>query len=222
MMTHMKLDVDAVLVLVERLNEDAFNDGVAAEAGVESDGKVQETILELDAAIRALAAGAALRIAEELDREAKRLGAQPQESFMRRFTEGVAFAAEYLRTSVAEESPGPRCFDCGEPYGSPRFPDLVVPHRVWNELLSPTGDEGGLLCPNCMNARADRAGIECVAHFTSGPFAEPSWKGSSDSWTKPNETDAHDRGSYTGTPLSRVQPVPPISQTTTPMDETGK
>jgi hypothetical protein len=46
----------------------------------------------------------------------------------------------------------------------------VVPHDVWARI-SPYGHEGGLLCPNCMCARAERAGIECAAVFTSGPFA---------------------------------------------------
>jgi hypothetical protein len=65
----------------------------------------------------------------------------------------------------------PGCFDCGEPYGSPRFPDLVVPHDVWAKI-SPTGDGGGLLCPNCMCARAEAQNIECRAVFRSGPFAQ--------------------------------------------------
>lgn len=64
------------------------------------------------------------------------------------------------------------CHDCGRPYGDAHgFPDLVVPHAVWVRI-SPTGDEGGLLCPSCMCARATEAGLERVpARFTSGPFA---------------------------------------------------
>lgn len=61
------------------------------------------------------------------------------------------------------------CHDCGIPYGSPRFPDLVVPHDQWAKI-SPSGDENGLLCPNCMCARAESAGVECRAIFRSGPF----------------------------------------------------
>jgi hypothetical protein len=63
----------------------------------------------------------------------------------------------------------PSCHDCGEAYGSPRFPDLVLPHAMWARI-SPSGDENGLLCPNCMCARAEAAGIECRAVFRSGPF----------------------------------------------------
>ena len=63
----------------------------------------------------------------------------------------------------------PSCHDCGEAYGSPRFPDLVLPHDMWAKI-SPSGDENGLLCPNCMCARATAADIECRAVFRSGPF----------------------------------------------------
>lgn len=63
------------------------------------------------------------------------------------------------------------CFDCGELYGSDRFPDLVLPHDVWKQI-SPSGDEGGLLCPNCICARLTVAGLEKVhAVFRSGPLA---------------------------------------------------
>lgn len=65
-----------------------------------------------------------------------------------------------------------RCHDCGRLYGDQHgFPDLVVPHAIWNKHLSPNGDESGLLCPSCMCKRAYDAGIECPAIFRSGPFA---------------------------------------------------
>jgi len=65
------------------------------------------------------------------------------------------------------------CHDCGEAYGSPRFPDLVLPHDMWAKI-SPSGDENGLLCPNCMCARATAADIECRAVFRSGSVL---WRG---------------------------------------------
>ena len=62
------------------------------------------------------------------------------------------------------------CYDCGEPYGSPRFQDLIIPLDIW-ERISPTSDEGGLLCPNCICARLSAAGIsDCPAAFFSGPI----------------------------------------------------
>lgn len=62
------------------------------------------------------------------------------------------------------------CLDCGEPYESDRFPDLVVPGEAWKEIAP----DDGLLCPNCLCARAARLGIKCTAVFRSGPFrSEP-------------------------------------------------
>lgn len=65
---------------------------------------------------------------------------------------------------------GARCYDCGLSYKDPGFADLVVPPEDWRKI-SPTGHEGGLLCPTCMVRAAVKAGLEDVgATFTSGPF----------------------------------------------------
>jgi hypothetical protein len=63
------------------------------------------------------------------------------------------------------------CYDCGRRYGNEHgFPDLVVSNETWI-MISPTGDEGGLLCPSCMCRRAADLGIEnAPAKFMSGPF----------------------------------------------------
>lgn len=74
-------------------------------------------------------------------------------------------ASETCRTPDKAE-----CHDCGRPYGDEHgFPDLVVSHDAWAKI-SPTGDEGGLLCPSCMTKRAHDAGVTATARFTSGPF----------------------------------------------------
>ena len=74
-----------------------------------------------------------------------------------------------MSETVGELVPEPKCYDCGLKYGDPGFADLVVPHDVWRRI-SPTGDEGGLLCPTCLVRAADREGIECRAIFRGGPF----------------------------------------------------
>lgn len=70
------------------------------------------------------------------------------------------------------------CADCNEPYGSARFPDLIIETWAWVKI-SPTGDEGGLLCPNCICERLHIEGIYCRGVFTSGQLAliddEPTW-----------------------------------------------
>jgi hypothetical protein len=64
------------------------------------------------------------------------------------------------------------CFDCQRPYGDEHgFPDLVISNESWRRI-SPTGDEGGLLCPSCICKRLHDAGLENVeAAFRSGPIA---------------------------------------------------
>ncbi len=62
------------------------------------------------------------------------------------------------------------CADCGRGYGEEHgFPDMIVPNDVW-KLISPTGDEGGLICPCCIIRRCHKKGLSNVAaRFTSGP-----------------------------------------------------
>lgn len=69
------------------------------------------------------------------------------------------------------------CYDCYRPYGDEYgFPDLVVPNAIWLKI-SPTGHEGGLLCPNCICQRCTKLGIKSKAVFTSGPFADYKFSG---------------------------------------------
>lgn len=76
-----------------------------------------------------------------------------------------------------EANEGPKrdgCFDCGRPYGNEHgFPDLIIPSSVWRQI-SPSHDDGGLLCPSCIVKRVaalDVMGtfsIPCA--FMSGPL----------------------------------------------------
>jgi hypothetical protein len=66
------------------------------------------------------------------------------------------------------------CQDCERPYGAEHgFPDLIVPFDVWCRI-SPSGDDGGLLCPSCICARLHKAGITCEGAFMSGPIVSVS------------------------------------------------
>ena len=62
------------------------------------------------------------------------------------------------------------CDGCRRIYGDENgFPDLIIPIDAW-ERISPTGDEGGLLCPSCICQRLHEQGITCVGSFMSGPI----------------------------------------------------
>lgn len=67
-----------------------------------------------------------------------------------------------------EQLPG-ACADCGRRYGDEYgFPDLLIEGWAW-EIISPKGNDGGLLCPCCICRRLKQAGIECKGYFMSGP-----------------------------------------------------
>lgn len=62
------------------------------------------------------------------------------------------------------------CHDCNRPYGHEHgFPDLIIPYSAWKRI-SPTGDDGGLLCPSCICKRLHNAEISCEGAFMSGPI----------------------------------------------------
>lgn len=62
------------------------------------------------------------------------------------------------------------CADCGRLYGHEHgFPDLIIPFWAWMQI-SPTHDDGGLLCPSCICKRLHDAGIRCEGAFMSGPI----------------------------------------------------
>lgn len=63
------------------------------------------------------------------------------------------------------------CHDCNRPYGDEHgFPDLVIPNYLWRRI-SPTKDDGGLLCPSCICKRLYDAGLRNVeGSFMSGPI----------------------------------------------------
>lgn len=85
--------------------------------------------------------------------------------------------AEQIAAALAAEQAGQPsgdavgCDDCGRPYGDEHgFPDLIVPNYIWRQI-SPTKDNGGLLCPSCICKRLSDAGIrEVEGSFMSGPI----------------------------------------------------
>lgn len=68
------------------------------------------------------------------------------------------------------EGDEPACYDCGLLYIDDGFADFIIPLDIWRRI-SPTKDEGGLLCAVCMCRRLSKAGISRVSGaFLSGPI----------------------------------------------------
>ena len=62
------------------------------------------------------------------------------------------------------------CYDCGLDYRDPAWIEAVVDDEVWR-IISPTHDEGGLLCINCMARRLVEHGLDQVkVSITAGVF----------------------------------------------------
>lgn len=62
------------------------------------------------------------------------------------------------------------CYDCGLTYGGAGWIEAVVPNDIWARI-SPTGDEGGLLCINCIASRCASLGLEGVpVMLAAGPL----------------------------------------------------
>lgn len=62
------------------------------------------------------------------------------------------------------------CYDCHLSYSSTRWIDAVIPDNIWI-TISPTGNEGGLLCIGCIARRLVNLGLENIpVSLNSGPF----------------------------------------------------
>jgi hypothetical protein len=67
------------------------------------------------------------------------------------------------------------CTDCGAPYGSDGWCDVVIPDAAWNQIAP----EGGVLCFRCMTKRIEAYGLVHVpAIIASGPYrdANEEWR----------------------------------------------
>lgn len=82
--------------------------------------------------------------------------------------DGTHYVCEICGTNRVQREDG-SCQDCSRPYGSGGFPDLIIPYWAWKRI-SPTGDDGGLLCPSCICSRLHIEGITCEGAFMSGPI----------------------------------------------------
>jgi hypothetical protein len=67
-----------------------------------------------------------------------------------------------------------QCYDCGLGYGEGGFEDLVIPNWAWRRI-SPTKNEGGLLCPTCIQRALKKNKIKCEGAFLSGNISSVSY-----------------------------------------------
>ena len=52
-----------------------------------------------------------------------------------------------------------KCYDCGLEYGGKSWIETSIPDKIWKRI-SPTGDDGGLLCISCIVRRLREIGCD--------------------------------------------------------------
>lgn len=63
------------------------------------------------------------------------------------------------------------CYGCGKEYAGEDWIEAIIPDLIW-EKISPTKDEGGILCITCIAYRLKQAGYDKVPVWLcgTGPF----------------------------------------------------
>lgn len=59
------------------------------------------------------------------------------------------------------------CYDCGLEYGGIGWIEAVIPDNIWNKI-SPTGDQGGILCIICIAKRLEEKGLKDIPIWLCG------------------------------------------------------
>jgi len=60
-----------------------------------------------------------------------------------------------------------KCYDCGLNYTDPGWIEAIIPDKIWNEI-SPTGDQGGILCIICISRRLVKKGYRRIPVWLCG------------------------------------------------------
>ena len=60
-----------------------------------------------------------------------------------------------------------KCYDCGLNYGDIGWIEAIIPDQVW-DFISPTGDQGGILCINCISRRLAKKGFKRIPVWLCG------------------------------------------------------
>jgi len=59
------------------------------------------------------------------------------------------------------------CYDCGLKYGGDAWIEAIIPDKIWDEI-SPTGDQGGILCISCIARRLKQMGYRDIPVWLCG------------------------------------------------------
>ena len=59
------------------------------------------------------------------------------------------------------------CYDCGIKYSDPGWIEAIIPDKVWN-IISPTNNQGGLLCITCISKRLSERGLKDIPVWLCG------------------------------------------------------
>lgn len=110
---------------------------------------------------------------------------------------------------VAGASSVGHCFDCGLPYTSEKWCDVIIPDEAWREIANvppfatrkpfePSVDGGGLLCFNCIAGRLEHVGLVNVpVSIRSGPFVLYSARAANSSETPKSSESGEQLMEYT-------------------------
>jgi len=59
------------------------------------------------------------------------------------------------------------CYDCGLEYGGDAWIEAVIPDKVW-EVISPSHNQGGILCISCIARRLTEYGFKNIPIWLCG------------------------------------------------------
>lgn len=73
----------------------------------------------------------------------------------------------YQSTEKSAKNKRAACYDCGMPYGEKGWIEAVIPDHVWREI-SPTHNDGGILCISCIARRLEEGNYSPVPVWLCG------------------------------------------------------
>ena len=60
-----------------------------------------------------------------------------------------------------------KCYGCGLEYGGEGWIEAIIPDNIW-DIISPTGNQNGLLCINCISKECQKNNLKDVPVWLCG------------------------------------------------------